>query len=411
MVLGKLCFVSIIFFVLMELSACGPQYKAEYESSSQNIINGQLVAQGEHMETVIVDNQKEYMLCSGTLIAPRVVLTAAHCVVDTSGEELDPQNYIIDFGNVWDTNDNVEVIEVRVHPEYVRIVSGDHSSSKANDLALLRLADAAPANVQPVPALPKSLMITSDDVGVSLEFVGFGVDEIGDRGVKRKIHKEIAKVCTSSSGCLWNVSYWAAPNSICIINQPGGVCSGDSGGPAFITLENQVYVAGVTSYGGDSECKTFGCSTKVDHFEDFIQEFLPADNGIGCSYNSECHSGHCVQGVCCDTSCSNDNLCDGEETCPNGFCTGGQQLDCDDGDSCTADVCDQVSGCENIPIPNCYAPCKECQECQKCLDGICVDTDKCSDDNGGCNQAGNSPNILAGLLLGLIVWFRRELFA
>ena len=45
----------------------------------------------------------------------------------------------------------------------------------------------------------------------------------------------------------------------------------------------------------------------------------------------------------------------GDEVCQVGTCASGTPLDCDDMDECTADSCDEVSGCGNVPIPHCGA--------------------------------------------------------
>ena len=58
-----------------------------------------------------------------------------------------------------------------------------------------------------------------------------------------------------------------------------------------------------------------------------------------------CVNLHVQDGV----SCSNGNVCDGEETCRGGQCTG-TPLNCDDGDHCTTDGCDRVRGCTHVEI-------------------------------------------------------------
>ena len=46
--------------------------------------------------------------------------------------------------------------------------------------------------------------------------------------------------------------------------------------------------------------------------------------------------------------CINADTCDG-----SGTCMSGQLRNCDDGDECTADACDELTGCSNTPISNC----------------------------------------------------------
>jgi PKD repeat protein len=68
------------------------------------------------------------------------------------------------------------------------------------------------------------------------------------------------------------------------------------------------------------------------------------------------------------TDCTDDNLCNGEETCENGICMPGLPIICGDTDACTDDSCDASDGCVFTPIPDCTT-------------GVCVDHIDCSDDN------------------------------
>ena len=48
-------------------------------------------------------------------------------------------------------------------------------------------------------------------------------------------------------------------------------------------------------------------------------------------------------------------MCNGDDICEMGICVSSEPLDCDDGDACTADSCDEISGCVNTPIEFCAA--------------------------------------------------------
>lgn len=109
------------------------------------------------------------------------------------------------------------------------------------------------------------------------------------------------------------------------------------------------------------------------------------DDGLGCT-NDVCGVGnvcrntpldelcdpgqHCVVGRGCTTSmattctsateCDDGRYCTGVETCvgPSGaqFCLPGTVVDCDDGNPCTIDTCDEsASGCSYAPAPGCDA--------------------------------------------------------
>jgi hypothetical protein len=53
------------------------------------------------------------------------------------------------------------------------------------------------------------------------------------------------------------------------------------------------------------------------------------------------------------TPCLDADVCDGAEECLAGACTAGAPLDCDDADPCTAESCDEITGCAHDPIAFC----------------------------------------------------------
>jgi hypothetical protein len=72
-----------------------------------------------------------------------------------------------------------------------------------------------------------------------------------------------------------------------------------------------------------------------------------------------------------DSDCDDQDVCTGFETCVDGMCRPGQGLVCEDGDPCTDDECDPVSGC-HYPYNN--APCDDGDPCtmeDTCGNGSC----------------------------------------
>jgi len=55
--------------------------------------------------------------------------------------------------------------------------------------------------------------------------------------------------------------------------------------------------------------------------------------------------------------CLDGDVCNGAEECVVGVCQPMASLNCDDEDACTADSCDEVTGCAHDPIgtPECTA--------------------------------------------------------
>src|SRR5262249_16151529 len=67
------------------------------------------------------------------------------------------------------------------------------------------------------------------------------------------------------------------------------------------------------------------------------------------------------------------------ETCQAGVCAAGVPLNCDDGNACTTDTCNAVSGCVHTPI----AGCVPCATAANCNDNNPCTTDSCV---GGVSQ-------------------------
>ncbi len=135
------------------------------------------------------------------------------------------------------------------------------------------------------------------------------------------------------------------------------------------------------------------------------------ENGLRCAADAECVSGHCADGVCCDTAC--DGACDscnqastrpghcspvpagspGDPACAPYLCDGSllacprecsSNADCIDGHWCT-DM--RPSRCEE-KRPNGSA-CTVDASCQSghCVDGVCCDS-SCDGSCNACNLAG-----------------------
>ena len=96
------------------------------------------------------------------------------------------------------------------------------------------------------------------------------------------------------------------------------------------------------------------------------------DPEVGCVFSS--NSGPCQDGDVCTT----------QDSCEQGVCVGGPALLCDDGNPCTEDSCDADVGCTAAPLSG--TPCDDgnaCSGIDLCQDGTCVGTSvtDCGDGN------------------------------
>lgn len=209
----------------------------------------------DHGSVVLLD-LAGYGVCSGTLVAPRVVLTAAHCVKDVIEAGFD-DFIIVNFGETW-ANPDEQIWAARAvhHKRYI------DASFGAFDVAMIQLT--VDATVPPT-ALNESDMAETVSLDATVHSVGYGLDGSGNLGVRR--HGDLPII-------------WIKPRHIVIGGSGLTVCNGDSGGPDFFTFPDGVErVVGVHSF-GFAGCTGQATSMRVDAFlEQFIHPLLDAWDG------------------------------------------------------------------------------------------------------------------------------------
>jgi secreted trypsin-like serine protease len=208
--------------------------------------------------------------CTGTLVAPNMVMTAAHCLdtADAFAEDavaMDKANVVVYVGDdpVAELPAHAYTVSrLAIHAEYDRWTI-------RNDIAMLRLRrDVSEAN--PVAPLPEAFAITEADEGRTVNFAGFGMREDGGSGTKTQVDGQIAGLGCAVPGC-WGGGDEATQVSYSIAE--GGPCFGDSGGPMFLEREGDTFLAGVISY-GDEFCSVYGASTRVASFANWWGRML-----------------------------------------------------------------------------------------------------------------------------------------
>jgi trypsin len=238
------------------------------------ILGGSTAAPGQFPWMVaLVDprsaNAADGQFCGGSLIAPRVVLTAAHCVYGSTADEIDAVVGRTRLSRAGD-GQRIRVTRIVRHPDYdpQRLVS---------DLALLQLAQ--PATVAPL-ALDGPRDSASEQPASQVVVSGWGTTTEGGDGSDDLRYVRLR--VRSPAACQSYYDDIIASRIVCAgsTRQGEDSCQGDSGGPLTVGAGATARLVGLVSYGdGCGRAGVPGVYTRVAAFSDFIAQQTALLNG------------------------------------------------------------------------------------------------------------------------------------
>lgn len=211
--------------------------------------------------------------CSGTLVAPTIMLTAGHCTYGTSGGRVwfdSTEQEILDDGYPFAGDNSIEFVSISTHPEYVDALFWLH------DVGIVVLAESVDPGVFGVlPDLDQldGMARQRGRQNQGFTSVGYGLQRINPVFIESERTRMVANpqlIQINAPGFTGDYSILLSNN-----HSTGGTCFGDSGGPNFLADSN--VVAGVTSFGINGNCAGTGGVFRMDRAD--VQDWL-ASQGV-----------------------------------------------------------------------------------------------------------------------------------
>lgn len=281
---GRVCALALAVVALLALTVAAPASAKGDPTAGASVIGGHPIKTEEYpwlayIEAEIAPRSGLVFSCTGTVVAPRVVLTAGHCVEDLEAEvPYSASTYRVATG---------VASHLRVLPSQISRVSrtllfpGFRPATVHGDAGLLILTKPVAAPPLPLASAADSALIAP---GAPIEIAGWGLTDIAREdgpAVARAGKLIVQKPARCRRGKDSLFKHFSATQQFCALDTPAfktSGCFGDSGGPAIShRADGSAVEVGIVSAGGaECERREPNLYTRVELVSPWVSEWIAA---------------------------------------------------------------------------------------------------------------------------------------
>ena len=244
-------------------------FSSGIEKPVLRIVGGTTVAIRDYPWQVFIRSGD--FLCGGTIIADKWILTAAHCLFDDNDKRIPDDDITFTVGVNRPYSGTSEGRDYNV--KFSVIHENYDGLEFESDLALLRTTDVIEdENARPINLITEEEVNSgATDPGINAIITGWGLIDVDPVEFPIGLQKlEIPIVEKSVAEVVWG----PLPDNMIMagfLNNAGDACSGDSGGPMIVKVNDEYKLAGIISW-GSSGCNSIGGYTRISSFLEWIRK-------------------------------------------------------------------------------------------------------------------------------------------